>query len=121
MTHTKEEYQSFNRYLDGQIRKGKLRFDMTDYQLNEALFQLGIRRKKEGKSVIYVYPHKNQTNYVKDYLQHKQPVQERIGFERPYSYDKNGRLRVNKGKVINFQGKFYKGGRLLPKRYLSEE
>jgi len=40
------DYTPFNKFIDGAIRNGEITFEMNDIQLNEALYNLGIRRKK---------------------------------------------------------------------------
>lgn len=115
-------HEGFDTFLDASIKDGELKTDMNNFELTEALKDLGIHRKKliidESVYISNVYPSPKQLKYVRKFLNSKVLKQEHIEvIGLPYKM-KSGRGRVKKGTSVYYKNRTYKGGQYLPKGYL---
>lgn len=125
MIKEKRDYTDFDKFINAQLKKGTISFEMNERDLNEALKHLGIRRTKvydretQTSIVINNYPKESQTNHVREIMDKRQKTQKRIDKTEYYEKDRY-HYRAKKGKRIDYKGRVYKGGQYIPKRFVNE-
>lgn len=117
----KKDYTDFDRFIKAEIEDDTITFDMPDTKLREVLRNLGVHRVKvrSGRyaEVENRYPTQQQLDHVKEVRNRVRPTQKTIPISSNYtSYKSYG--RVSKGNIIHYDGKTYRGGMFLPKRFL---
>lgn len=116
MQKEKRDYTGFDKFIRAEIDKGTIRLDMNNMELNEALLNLGVRRKKheiDGRTYVSnVYPHPNQLRHIKEVMDEEKHKQQKIDLYQTYESGFKAK------EFIYFEGKLYKKGQFLPKRYI---